>query len=299
MKSLFYLLSATILSAGMLSCSHNKTNLTAADTAKTTIHHNGVNIAYTDTRNTSDTTLLFVHGWAINKGYWKDQVSYFGKRYRVVAIDLPGFGQSGKNRKQWDTQTFAGDVDSVIKALDLKKVILVGHSMSGDIVLQAAIDNPDKVIGLVGVDNFNSPGAPQTEQSKKEYAAAIIQLKQHFKQTAFAWFNQELFSKTTSKEIRERVLNDVAKADSVIAVACLENGNDFKEIDKLKEAGKKLYLINSDMHPVDSTYLLANKIPYHIYIVPGSGHFPMVEHPKIFNMQLDHVIGDINHPLTP
>ena len=295
MKSLLYLAMVLALCAGISSCRHKKTNLVGgADSGKIAIHNNGVNIAYTDTSNISDTTLFFVHGWAINRSYWAKQLTYFGKRYHIVSIDLPGFGQSGKNRKDWSTRAFASDVDSVIAALKLKRVILIGHSMSGDIVLQAAIDNPDKVIGLVGVDNFNNPGAPQTEQDKKAYAAAVLQLKQHFKRTAIAWFNQQLFSKTTPADIRERVLKDVAKADSVIGVASLEGGNDFNEIAKLKEAKKKLYLINSDVHPLDSTYLIANKIPFKIFYVPGSGHFPMIEHPKVFNMSLDNVILDIN-----
>lgn len=295
MKALLYLTALFIIAAGIASCKHKKTNLTGGGDTVVIIHNKGVKIAYTDTSNISDTTLLFVHGWAINRSYWSKQVAYFGKRYHIVTIDLPGFGQSGKNRNDWSTNAFAGDVDSVIAALKLKKVILIGHSMSGDIVLQAAIDNPDKVIGLVGVDNFNNPGAPQTEQGKKEYAAAVLQLKQHFKQVATAWFNQQLFSKTTPPEIRKRVLNDVAKADSVIGVASLEGGSDFKEIDKLKQVKKKLYLINSDVHPVDSTYLVANKIPFKIFYVPGSGHFPMIEHPQVFNMLLDKVILDINN----
>ncbi|MES2275172.1 MAG: alpha/beta hydrolase [Bacteroidota bacterium] len=292
MKSLFYLLAVTMLSAAFVSCSHHKTNLIGADTLKT-IHNNGVNIAYTDTGK-NDTTLLFVHGWAINKGYWQDQMEYFGKRYRVVAMDLPGFGQSGKNRKEWDTKTFASDVDSVIKALDLKKVILIGHSMSGDIVLQSAIDNPTAVIGLVGVDNFKNPGQPVTEQSKKEFEAAMAQMKLHFKAVATAYFNQTLFSKTTTAPIRKRILDDVNRADSVIAIASMADGNDFKEIDKLKEAKKELYLINSDIQPLDSTYLIASKIPYKVYYIHGSGHYPMIEHPQKFNQSLDKVIGDID-----
>ena len=41
-----------------------------------------------------DTTLLFVHGWCINKEYWKEQSAYFCDNYKVVTLDLPGFGQS-------------------------------------------------------------------------------------------------------------------------------------------------------------------------------------------------------------
>jgi len=118
MKPLFYLLVGIVLSGILLSC--NSPSKNTRSNAKIAIHDNGVNIAYTDTGK-NDTTLLFVHGWCINKSYWADQAAYFGKKYRVVAIDLPGFGESGKNRNQWNTAAFSHDVDSVIKRLDLKR----------------------------------------------------------------------------------------------------------------------------------------------------------------------------------
>ena len=148
-----------IIIAVQISCSQKSSNQYKK------ISDQGVNIAYTDTGK-GDTTLLLVHGWCLNRSYWANQVSYFSKKYRVVTIDLPGFGQSGKNRTVWTPETYGRDVDSVIAQLNLKNVILVGHSMAGDIVLQAAVNAPDKVIGLVGVDNFK--GVNSAVPTKKD-----------------------------------------------------------------------------------------------------------------------------------
>jgi len=292
MKPLFYLLTGIVLSGILLSC--NSPSKNTRSNAKIAIHNNGINIAYTDTGK-SDTTLLFVHGWCINKSYWADQATYFGKKYRVIAIDLPGFGESGKNRNQWNTMAFSRDVDSVIKQLDLKKVILVGHSMSGDVVLQAAVANPQQVIGLVVVDVFKNVGKTQvqTAQAKKEYAAAMDSLKHHFKQIAFDYFNQSLFYTTTTAGVKKRVLNDVAHVDTAIAAACMEDNGDFNEIAKLKQAKTKLYLINSDVEPTDTTHLAANKIPFKLLYIHATGHFPMIEKPQEFNVLLDKAIADI------
>jgi prepilin-type processing-associated H-X9-DG protein len=294
MKTLLYLLAVSILSATLISCNNKSKNSTSNIKGKIGLHNNGVNIAYADTGK-NDTTLLFVHGWCINKTYWASQVTYFGKKYRVVAIDLPGFGQSGKNRSQWNTQAFSRDVDSVIKQLNLKKVILVGHSMSGDIVLQTAVDNPKQVIGLVVVDIFKNVGKSQiqTAQAKKEYAAAIDSLKHHFKQIAFEYFNQSLFYTTTTAAAKKRVLNDVAHVDTTIAAACMEQYDNYDEIAKLRQAKTKLYLINSDVNPTDTTHLAANKIPFKLLYVHATGHFPMIEKPQEFNALLDKAIADI------
>src|SRR5882762_3597848 len=150
-----------IITAIQISCSQKSAN------QHKKISDQGVNIAYTDTGK-GDTTLFFVHGWCINRGYWYNQVNYFSKKYRVVTIDLPGFGQSGKNRTAWTPETYGLDVDSVIAQLNLKNVILVGHSMAGDIVLQAAVNAPDRVIGLVGIDNFK--GVNSSVPTKKDSA---------------------------------------------------------------------------------------------------------------------------------
>jgi pimeloyl-ACP methyl ester carboxylesterase len=260
---------------------------------KVAVNNNGVHIDYTDS-GAGDTTLLFVHGWCINKTYWNDQVSYFKDHYRVVTIDLPGFGQSGKNRNVWSTAMFAQDVDSVISQLQLNHVILIGHSMAGDIVVQAAINAPKQVIALVGVDNFKSVGIPQVDSIKVKaaYAGAITALKHHFKTIAFSYFNQSLFYKTTPSQIKKRILNDVAHSDSTIATACMEQNN-FDEVLKLKQAKKKLYLINSDVNPTDTTGMVANKIPYKLFYISKTGHFPMIEKPSEFNALLKKIIADI------
>jgi len=271
-----------IFVALMLSCNH---------TQPVDVNDQGVKISYTDSR-IGDTTLLFVHGWCINKSYWSNQVAYFSKKYRVVAFDMPGFGDSGKNRTDWSTNDYGRDVDSVISQLKLKNVILIGHSMAGDIVLQAAINNP-KVIGLVGVDNFKSVGHIENTASKKDFDDAIAALKRNFKSVAIPYFKQDLFSKTTSTAIQKRVLNDVTHADTTIATASMEQGNSFDELAKLHQAKMKLYLINSDVHPADTTGLIRNKIPYQLFYIHGTGHFPMIEDPGDFNLLLERVIQDI------
>jgi pimeloyl-ACP methyl ester carboxylesterase len=274
---------------------HKSANAVNDDRSITTnVVSNNVRIDYTDT-GTGDTTMLFVHGWCINKTYWEKQVAYFGKRYRVVTIDLPGFGKSGKNRTDWSTVAYGQDIKNVIDQLKLRNVILVGHSMAGDIILQGANDAPQNVLALVGVDNFKSVGIPPKDsvKDKKEYEAAIAAMRKHFKAVAFDWFNQLLFSKTTPKSIKDRILNDVAHSDSTVAIAALAWDSNFSESKELLKVKKKLYLINSDYMPNDTTGLVKEHIPYMLLIVHGNGHFPMIEKPEEFNGQLDKVIADI------
>jgi len=254
------------------------------------VNNQGVNISYTDTGK-GDTTLLFVHGWCLNKSYWTNQEAFFKNRYRVVAVDLPGFGESGKNRTDWTPEAFGGDIDSVMSQLNLKNVVLIGHSMGGDIVLQAALHAPERVVGLVGVDNFKHVSI-ETAQEKSEDAMAITEMKRQFTNAAFQLFEQTLFYETTADSIRKRILTDVANADSVVATACLANlASD--ELGPLASYGRKLYLINSDYTPTDTASLKAGHIHYAIYYIHGTGHFPMIEKPDVFNRTLEALMEDL------
>jgi pimeloyl-ACP methyl ester carboxylesterase len=264
-----------------------------ADQGKQKIHSLGVNIAYTDSGK-GDTTLLFVHGWCINKSYWTNQVSNFEKRYRVVTIDLPGFGKSGKNRSDFNTIAYGLDVDSVISQLKLKNVILIGHSMSGDIVLQAAVKAPKgTVLGLIGVDNFKTvSNLPLSAKDSLYQVKVLDQMRKHFKQTASVTFDQIFFYKTTADSIRRRVLNDVANSDSIVAIKCL-SFNKFNEYQTLKSYNKKIYLINNDVLPTDTAALHALQIPFEISYIHSVGHNPMIEKPQDFNNSLQEQINKI------
>jgi len=132
-----------------------------------------------DICGTGEFTVLLVHGWCINQTYWYEQVDAFCQDFRVVTFDLPGFGESGNNRKEWTVENYAKDIDALITQLHLKKVILVGHSMGGNIVLEAALKN-EAVVALVGIDNFKQVGMEYTDALKKEMTDFVDLLKSDY-----------------------------------------------------------------------------------------------------------------------
>ena len=298
-KNLLLILAAVLL----FSCNQSDTNTPAksdspvkpvpvtqtATPQKIKIDNNGVNIEYDDTQ-TGDTTLLFVHGWGINKTYWTDQTAFFSKRYRVVAVDLPGFGTSGKNRTNWSVQEYAKDITAVLTKLDLKKVILIGHSMSGAIVLEAAIMNPDRVLNIVGVDNFKSVGTTLTPEEKEKMAAVYNEIRANFTASVTSYANEGLFAPTTDPAIKKRVLNDMLSGDSTIAVDCMEYNDKYALEPKLITLNKTLYLVNSDFVATDTKGFRRLKIPFQIFNVGKTGHYPMLENPAKFNALLQQAI---------
>ena len=126
----------------------------------------GVEISF-DKQGMGSTAIVFVHGWSNNRSVWDEQMAHFSKKYEVIAIDLGGHGQSGDDRNAWTMSSFGEDVIAVINHLKLKKVILVGFSMGGAVVIEAAKKMPEKIAGLVLVDNLHNIEMKYSEEMIK------------------------------------------------------------------------------------------------------------------------------------
>lgn len=98
--------------------------------------------------------IVFVHGWSCNRTYWRSQVATFAETNRVVAVDLAGHGESGAGRPDWTMRAFGDDVAAIMDAEELRDAVLVGHSMGGDVIVEAALAVPDRVRALVWVDDY-------------------------------------------------------------------------------------------------------------------------------------------------
>ncbi len=101
-----------------------------------------------------ETALVFVHCWCCDQGYWREQVETFSQEYKVVTIDLAGHGKSGTGRNDYTLKAFGMDVATVVKHLELERVILIGHSMGGGVILAAAHQLKEQTLALVGVDTY-------------------------------------------------------------------------------------------------------------------------------------------------
>src|SRR3954451_743382 len=79
--------------------------------------------------------LVFVHGWSCDTTYWRGQIGYFADRYQVVTVDLAGHGSSGLGRRAWTMPAFGADVAAVMATLGFPEMVLIGHSMGGDVIV--------------------------------------------------------------------------------------------------------------------------------------------------------------------
>lgn len=245
-----------------------------------------------------ETTLLFVHGSYIDQTYWEKQVKYFNPNYTVVTLDLPGHGKSGKERKHWSTQGFAEDVITVIKELDLKNVILIGHSWGGDINLIAATSYSTPVLGSIAIDFFKNAATTLSPEYQQQAVYIEQKLKTDFANTNEQYARMALLTKETPIEITNRVVKDYRNANQPMGKEITsEIFNVLFETEKklLPQLKFKLFLVNVDYQPTNEEPLKKYAgSGFEVIHLKGTCHYPMLENPEELNKLLQQTIQKIS-----
>jgi pimeloyl-ACP methyl ester carboxylesterase len=108
-------------------------------------------------------TLLFVHGLGTTGKSWHRLIPTLSPYFQCITLDLPGYGHSTKSNFPFSISFFAKKIAAFLDHLNLHQVIIVGHSMGGQVALEVALHYPDKAKGMVlfapaGFETFTKAG---------------------------------------------------------------------------------------------------------------------------------------------
>jgi pimeloyl-ACP methyl ester carboxylesterase len=109
----------------------------------------GRRLRYVDIGSGDGPPVVFVHGLAGNWQNWLENLPRVARERRVVALDLPGFGQSEDPDERITMSGYGRTVDALADHLDLGEVALVGNSMGGFVAAETAIQFPERIERLV------------------------------------------------------------------------------------------------------------------------------------------------------
>jgi len=254
----------------------------AQSQTRSVLSSDGVRIVYDVTGN-GTTTLVFLHCWACNRHFWKNQVDAFAPHYRVVTIDLAGHGDSGKDRKQWSTVGLAKDVVAVANDLHLRRMILVGHSMGGTVSLETARQLQGRILGVVLVDSINDV---DNRRSVAAAEADADRLRSNFK----GYFSDlsAIFTKTSDPAIRHWVEDQAMNADPDAAIGLKLDTPNIDPKKLFANAGVPIRGIDAEPPLSENTNFAENRkyADYDAILVSDSGHFIPLEQPEEFNRDL-------------
>lgn len=253
----------------------------------------GARVHYVDYGKGND-ALVLIHGWTQSIDAWRDQIPELAKHYRVIALDLPGHGQSdkpqfsneavpkGQPRKPfiYSMDHFARAVDAVMHDAKVKRAVLVGHSMGTPVARQFYRHYPEKTLGIIIVDGSLRPFGNQAMVDQlianlrsPNYSAAIDQM-----------FGM-MFGKNLSTETQGRIKASTANTPQNVLVSAFEGMADsgIWAEDKINLPVLALMAKNPFYPPnVEESFRgIAPKMEF--YLWDDVGHFLMMEKPKEFN----------------
>lgn len=151
--------------------------------------------------------IVFLHGFGGSTFSWRENVPFFaGKGYRVISLDLKGFGLSHKDSESdYSHPSQAELVAEVLVRLDVERAYLVGHSMGTSVMVHFAHLYPEKVLGLVSV-----AGALNLDD-RPVYPAALLRFN------LLRRAGEAFFTRYISKERVRRILESAYHKDMVTA----------------------------------------------------------------------------------
>jgi len=239
--------------------------------------------------------LVFVHGFACAHADWRHQVGAFAGRHGVVACDLRGHGASPGDPGSCNIETYGADVATLVAALDLTGVVLVGHSMGCRVVLQAYAEAPERIVGLALIDgsSVGAGGERAVEAARATVAAG------------YSAFVRSLFTQMffTPGPEADRLIERGLALHEPIGAALWPSmvGWDARRMTGALESVRVPLLViqSTAMSPERGRVPLAagGTSPWlelvrrhapgsEIEIVPGVGHFAMLEAPQRVNAAL-------------
>jgi pimeloyl-ACP methyl ester carboxylesterase len=236
--------------------------------------------------------VVLVHGWSCDRSYWRRQVNHVAARFTVVTVDLAGHGESGTGRRSWTMPAFGEDVVAVVTELDLPQLVLVGHSMGGDVVVEAARRLRPRVRGLVWVDTYRSLDESDSDAAVEEDTATFMAPFRADFGAATRAFVRRIAGPEADPDLVDWIAGDMAAAPPEIALDAMWHAvsNERAAIAGLRQAAVPAVAINPASPPTDADSLARHGVA--ATLVPAVGHFLMLEDPAAFNRILDGVIED-------
>jgi len=231
-------------------------------------------------------SLVFVHGWNCDSRYWREQVPLFSKDHRVILIDLAGHGHSGFHRSRYTMKDFGEDVRAVVEAAGQDKVILIGHSMGGTVVAEAARLMPGRVLGLIGIDTLENVEYPLTPE---ELDQMLSPFQQDFR-SATRHFVEDMVLPGTDPNLKEWITSDMSASLPSAAMSAMEEMMSQyitgEAATMFEEIPLPIVTVNGSLWPVNYEGNRRHMRSFDAIVLDGTDHFLMLAQPERFNAAL-------------
>lgn len=251
---------------------------------------------YLDQNPMGNKAVVFLHGLGANSTSWFYQFEALKHEpFRLIAPDLPGFGNSRYDGRGWSFPRITKDVAELINELNIAPVVLVGLSMGGVIAQQLVLDYPNLVQKLVLVSTF-SVLKPASVSQWFYFLQRIMVVHTMGLATQAKIVARRIFPGPDQQELRELAETQISQADPKAYRAAMRLLSMFDSRRRLREINSPTLVLsgaNDSTVAPSRQKLLADGIFRSKYVmVPGAGHAVAIDQHEIFNQYLLEFINE-------
>jgi len=258
---------------------------------------NGTKICYDDFGEGLE-PIIFLHGFPFDKSAWKPQIDFLKNTYRVIAIDIRGFGKSSAGTDKMSMNLFAEDLIKFMDALEIKTAVVCGLSMGGFILLNAANRFPERFSALILAD---TQCIADTQEVKESRAKTIAQIEKEGTEKFAEYFLQAIFHPHTinnERGIVENIRGIIKNNSPEIIIAGLHAlASRDETCSSLNRISVPVLILCGKQDTVtpaaQSVYLNKNIKDSFIHLIDNAGHLSNLEKADEFNHYLSYFIHDM------
>ncbi|HEY3276120.1 MAG TPA: alpha/beta hydrolase [Syntrophorhabdaceae bacterium] len=245
--------------------------------------------------------VVFSHGWPLSADAWEDQMLFLGAHgFRVIAHDRRSHGRSSQPWNGNDMDTYADDLATLMEALDLKGVTLVGHSTGGGEVARYIGRHGTKRVAkavLIGavtplmLKTSANPGGVPMETFDSIRAGVIADRSQYFHDLAVPFYGANRPGAKVSQGLRDSFWLQGMQAGYKGVLDCIRAFSETDFTADLKKFHLPTLIIHGDddqIVPIGSSAVLSSKIieGAKLQIYPGAPHGVCSTHKDRINADL-------------
>jgi 3-oxoadipate enol-lactonase len=235
----------------------------------------------------SGSAIVFLHGHPFSRAMWAQQVAALSDEFRVVAPDLPGYGESPPLAQIISMRRFADEVLALLDALEVARATVVGLSMGGLVAMELGLGDPERVQGVVLAATTAAP-LTEEEAARRRTSAAEIEARGMVGHTAEML--PRLFGPAAARDpaITAPIAATMLRTSPAGAAAALRGRAERPDYERLLRDLRPPALVVAGDRDAYSTkevtdQLVAALPDPEVLILPGVGHFPNLEAPDAFD----------------
>jgi len=232
-------------------------------------------------------SILLVHGFGANKDNWNRFAKYLTPSFHVVAVDLPGFGESTKIQDaSYTIDAQAERLDNIAKALSLESFHVAGNSMGGNIAGRYAVRFPDKVLTLGLFDTAGVPHCPEKSEMARLMERGenplLVDTPEDFDEMiTFAFVKPPWFPGIVKKMMADEWARSRAFNEKVFLEIMAEESSLVPDLPKIWTRTLILWGDKDRLLDVSCAEVLAKGLPSSTTVImKDCGHVPMMERPE-------------------